>query len=104
MVDPLCPVTSFALAAVGRSLLAVDQKAEPLLMRLQPETRAKVLMALLALVLVGIALIALVWIGARYLRRIAHTPPRSTRPHEDDWYRKPLVPPDPPSSGGQDAE
>jgi hypothetical protein len=107
MVDRPSAIASFVSAAAGRSLLAVeqvDQKAEPLLMRLQPVTRAKILMALLALVLVGIALVALVWIGARHLRRIAKTPLRSTRPHDDDWYRKPLIPPDPPSSGGPDAE
>ena len=104
MVDLSSPATSFVLAATGRSLLAVDQKGEPLLMRLHPETRAKVLMALLALVLVGMALVAMVWIGARYLRRIAKTPPRSMRPREDDWYRKPLIPPEPPSSGAQDPE
>jgi hypothetical protein len=89
MVDPLASLMSFA-APVGRLLADDSGQAQPLLVRLDPASRAKVLMSLLALVLLGVALMALAWFGARYLRRIARTPPRPTRPHEDDWYRKRL--------------
>lgn len=46
--------------------------------RLDPPTRAMVLMALVALVLTGLGLIGLTMIGARWMRRIAqdHKPPQ----------------------------
>ena len=79
-------------APLGRWVTAATQQAEPLLMRLDPASRAKVLMALMALLLAGVALVALAWLGGRRLRRIASTRLPKTRPHEDGWYRKPLVP------------
>lgn len=101
MVDPLAPLTVLA-APAGQLLAAAEQKAEPLLVRLDPVSRAKVLMSLLALVLVGIALVATVWLGARHLRRIARKPLRPTQPHEDDWYRKPLIPNEPKAPGAHE--
>jgi len=74
--------------------LAAEKQAEPLLTRLDPATRAKVLMALLGLVLVGLSLIAFAWLGGRRLRQLASKPLPPTQPHEDRWYRKPLVPPE----------
>ena len=76
--------------------------------RLDPVRRAKLLMALLALLLVGMALMALVMVGARYVRRLARNRTSAGRAREDDWYQKPLIPrdagdPDPPrdpSDGG----
>src|SRR5262245_37101201 len=92
MVAPVSlPFTAHALF-----LLADDEPAQPLLWRLPPESRAMVLMALLGLVLTGLLLIAIVYLGGRYLKRIAgksHGPSQST---DDDWQRKPLVPPTPP--------
>lgn len=76
-------------------LLAVEQKAEPLLMRLDPPVRAKVLMALLGLVLVGIGLVAITLIAGRHVVRIARASHGPTPRHEDDWYRKPLIPKEP---------
>ena len=78
-------------------VLAVEERAEPLLVRLDPEQRAKVLMALLGLILLGAFSIALVYFGGAHLRRIARSSPGASRDTRDDWYRKPLVPPDPPS-------
>jgi len=81
-------------------LLAETEKAEPLLMRLDPQTRTKVVMALLGLVLVGILLVAIIMIAARSALRAARTLRGPTRRGEDDWYRGPLVPrePQPPTS------
>lgn len=83
---------------VGRAVLpswaAAEKQAEPLLTRLDPATRAKVLMALLGLVLVGLSLVALAWLGGRRLRQLASKPLPPTQPKEDRWYRKPLVPPE----------
>jgi hypothetical protein len=72
---------------------AAASETEPLIDQLDPELRARVLMALLGLVLVGLALIAVVVMGARYVRRLGRG--RSTHaPVKDDaWFAKPLVPP-----------
>jgi hypothetical protein len=83
---------SLACAALAVWPLAAAEKAEPMLMKLDPANRAKVLMALLALVLVGLGLIALAWIGGRRLRRVIKQPLRPVHRSEDQWYRKPLVP------------
>jgi hypothetical protein len=84
--------------------MAVAEQAEPLLMRLDPQRRAKVLMALLGLVLVGVALIVLAFLGGRYLRRVIKQPIRATRPGDDDWSRKPLIPPEPASPQAHEPE
>jgi hypothetical protein len=72
------------------------QQTEPLIRRLDPQTRAKVLAALAALVILGLALVLLVWLGARATRRYMNSgrPASSTRPHgsPDDWADKPIVP------------
>ncbi|MEX2093933.1 MAG: hypothetical protein WD971_14700 [Pirellulales bacterium] len=52
-------------------LLAVEESAEPLLERLDPPRRAAVVMAILALVLTGLALVACVMIGGRWVRHLA---------------------------------
>jgi hypothetical protein len=90
----------FATALGGRILMAESAHAETLLSRV----RAKILMALLALVLAGLGLVVLAWLGGRRLRRIAGQRPVSTRPHENRWYQKPLVPHEPESSGARDPE
>src|SRR4051812_49115004 len=79
-------------------LAAAEADKRMLLMRLDPENRAKVLMSLLALVLVGIGLIALAWLGARRMRRVARTRHAPSSAHEDAWYQKPLATPDVPTA------
>ena len=74
---------------------AEEEQARPLLTRLDPVSRAKVVMALLALVLSGLAIVGLAWYGARRLRRIARQPARPTVDRQDAWYQKPLTPPEP---------
>lgn len=73
------------------------QQAEPLIRRLDPQTRAKVLAALAGLIILGIAMIALVWLGGRATRRYMgfEAKPRRREPeiNPDDWARKPIVPP-----------
>ncbi|HUG71656.1 MAG TPA: hypothetical protein VMM76_28185 [Pirellulaceae bacterium] len=73
------------------------QQAEPLLRRLDPQTRAKVLATLAGLVILGFAMIALVWLGGRAARRYMgiEKKPRRREPevNPDDWAHKPLVPP-----------
>ncbi|MGD9719724.1 MAG: hypothetical protein AB7O59_00725 [Pirellulales bacterium] len=77
----------------GSRLLAAADAAQPVLLRLDPQRRAKVMMALVALVLLGAFLVALAYLGGRRLRRMARKRTREVRPTDNDWYRKPLVPP-----------
>jgi hypothetical protein len=79
----------------GTLVAATAQASEPLLLRLDPERRAKVLMSLVGLVLLGAALILLAYLGGRRLRRIARRRPALTSRGHDDWYRKPLIPREP---------
>jgi hypothetical protein len=77
-------------------LLLADEgtadQAEPWLKRLDPVSRAKVLMALAALLLLGGLLITVVILWARHARRKIREPLPKSRIHDDDWYNKPLVP------------
>lgn len=98
MVNSLLTAT-LTSATVVAAAAEQAQQHEPLLMRLSPQHRAIVIMALLALVLVGGALVALAVIGGRHVLRIARKSHGPTPSYEDRWYRKPLYPrePDAPS-------
>jgi hypothetical protein len=68
-------------------LLAEDDP-RPLLERLSPTQRAAVLAALFALVLLGMALVAFVYLGGRFVRRQNRRRPPERRPLASDWDRK----------------
>ena len=73
-------VTGQIVWSLATHLLAVEKSAELPLQRLDPLRRAAVVMAILALVLTGIALVACVMIGGRWVRRLAaHRHGRTTR-------------------------
>lgn len=57
---------------------------------IEPMLRAKLMMALLALVVLGLGLMTMIILGGRYARRVARTPLPPSRVHEDRWYAKPL--------------
>ena len=85
-------VSGELLALMLSSIMALaDEGNRTALNRLPPTQRARVLMALLALVLFGIALVALIALGARWYRR---TNPSATKhdtgKREDIWASKPL--------------
>ncbi len=71
-----------------------DSQTQPLIMRLSPQHRAVVILALVAIVLVGIALMALVVVAGRYVLREVRRANGPTPRYEDGWYRKPLAPRD----------
>jgi len=104
MVTQAEATVRLVVASSHRLLLAVDKQAEPLLVRLDPERRAKVLMALVGVVLVGLGLIALAWLGGRRLRRITRQPLPPSNCQEEGWYRKPLVPNEPQAPDAHDLE
>lgn len=76
-------------------LLLAQQAEQPLLEQLDPPRRAIVLMALLGLVLTGIALVACIMIGGRWARRMARSRPvRSADAvaSRDNAWRRNLAP------------
>lgn len=99
----MMPLAQFWFAAQGQAtqawLLAQGDGEPSVWQRLDPVRRAKLLMALFALLLVGLLLVALAMIGARYVRRLARHRPGAGRTVEDRWYEeKPLVIDDPDTS------
>jgi len=77
MVTP--PIAGQAVWTGFSHLLLAQQTAEPLLERLDPPRRAAVVMALLALVLTGMLLVAIVVLGANWARRQARHRPSARR-------------------------
>ncbi|MEX2111721.1 MAG: hypothetical protein WD845_00960 [Pirellulales bacterium] len=93
MVAQLAALECLATVWSDETVLAAEQAAEPLLMRLDPPRRVQVIMALLGLLLVAGLLVALVVMGGRRARRIARLRPQPSRLAREAWYRKPLAPP-----------
>jgi hypothetical protein len=64
--------------------------------------RAAMLAALAGLSILGFGMIALVWLGARFVQRYRHSGPLhpTPRPTQSDWDPQPLrsTPPEPPAS------
>jgi hypothetical protein len=77
---------TFALGQLA--LLAEGKQAG--IDKLDGATRAKVLAALAALIILGFGLVVLAWMGARFTRR--YMGPGARRPHEplrtDEWVPK----------------
>jgi hypothetical protein len=71
-------VTSIVFSRISLGiLLAAEDATEPVLERLDPPRRAAVVMALLALTLVGLFLVVLTMVGGHWVRRLArHRPKR----------------------------
>jgi hypothetical protein len=57
-------------------ILAAEDATEPVLERLDPPRRAAVVMALLALTLIGLFLVVFIMIGGHWARRLARQRPR----------------------------
>lgn len=52
--------------------------------------RAKLLMALLGIVVLGIGLVVMIVLGARMVKRLARQRREPSKPLDDAWYRRPL--------------
>jgi hypothetical protein len=83
----VAPVAIIALLAL---LMGTDQAAGPAA-KLDSQSRAKLLMALLGILLLGLILLVVVVIGANRVRRLARSGLGESRMHEDHWYAKPLA-------------
>jgi hypothetical protein len=104
MVTRLVQLTSLGPVIAAQSLLATGEQAKSLLDRLDPERRAKVVMALLGVVLAGLAIVALTVLLGRHFLRAARKPIPPLPRHEDDWFRKPLVPREPTTPQAREPE
>jgi hypothetical protein len=71
-------------------------RGQPGIRKLDRKSRAKVLSAMAGFVILWLAIIVFIWLGARYTRRYMHGTLRSSFSRapveEDDWARKKLVP------------
>jgi hypothetical protein len=94
-------VLVMALCVWPALLLAqAPESTKPVLERLDPARRAKVLAAIVGLVILGFGLMALAWMGAKATRRymnrepvLREKPPTGTPVREKDWTEKPLSSP-----------
>lgn len=77
------------------ALRVLAQQAEPVILRVDHATRVKILLALTAVVVLGITAVFLIWLTGRAVRRYSsYQPTREIPPVEpDDWAHTPLVPP-----------
>lgn len=87
----------FVAQPMAICLIAATEN-EPLLRRLSPSQRGRVLLALAGLVLLGLLVVAMIWLAGRYWRKQVRRPLPPTSAKEDDWARKPLVSDKPPVS------
>jgi phosphotransferase system glucose/maltose/N-acetylglucosamine-specific IIC component len=70
-------------------------EAQPLWLRLPPEARFRVLLALVTIVILGLLLVLFIRSFGRWVRHYAGDSgkgplPRETTPREDDWADRPL--------------
>ena len=70
--------------------------------RLPPPLRAKAMLALLGLVVLGIGMATLIVLGGRIVKRLARYRHRASNPRDDAWYQKPLEPEAPAASPAPD--
>jgi hypothetical protein len=86
-----------------------QQEAKIPLERLDGPARARVLAVFAGLIILGLGMMALTWLGARVTKRYMHPKShkpvrrRSSAPAQDDWASKPLVELDPGNDTGDGA-
>jgi hypothetical protein len=97
IIRPRIASAGYALVLLCPLVLLADEP-QRLIRRLDDPMRAKVLAALAGLIILGFAMVAFAWLGARVVQRYRHgtsffrpTP----RPGEHEWAKKPLTPPEP---------
>ena len=87
----------FSAGMVPVCLIFGQQSDKTILQQLDVETRAKLLLALAGLVVLGLAMMTLTWLGARATRRFVKQSDILVRKRsgkgsrEHDWSEKPLV-------------
>jgi hypothetical protein len=84
-------VNVLALPPLATAVLLAVEEADPPLKQLDPQSRAGVLLALAGLVILGLGMIALVWLGAQHVRRLARQRPIERPREESSWTAAPRI-------------
>jgi hypothetical protein len=84
-------VTFFAPPAWTIAILLAAEEIEPPLPQLDPQRRASVILALAGLVILGLGMIALVWLGAQHVRRLARQRPIPRSREPSSWSALPRL-------------
>jgi hypothetical protein len=84
-------VNMFAPPAWAIAILLAAEEIEPPLPRLDPQRRAGVLLALAGLVILGLGMIALVWLSAQHVRRLARQRPIERPRETSSWTTLPRI-------------
>ena len=82
-------VNVFALLEWATAILLAAEEIEPPLPQLDPQRRASVILALAGLVILGLGMIALVWLGAQHVRRLARQRPIPRSREPSNWSALP---------------
>ena len=88
-----CWIAAWSLVLLPGALACAQDERLPLIKRLDGATRAKVLAALAGLIILGFAMVALIWLGARFTQRYRNRKPYfqpTPRPGEHDWAKRPI--------------
>jgi hypothetical protein len=89
-----------ALTLITIPIFAFAQEPTVPLKQLDDQSRARVLAAVAALIILGFGMVLLTWLGARVTQRyrqgVSYMRP-TPRPGEHDWAKRPLVPREPDS-------
>ena len=98
MVSRTRSLLSILIAAAYAQVAFADValEPEPLINRLDDMTRAKVILALTGLVMLGVLMMGMTWLAFRMLRsQFRRTDEviqrQKSGPREDEWARKPLA-------------
>jgi hypothetical protein len=84
-------VNMFAPPAWAAAILLAVEVIEPPLPQLDPQRRASVILALAGLVILGLGMIALVWLGAQHVRRLARQRPIERSREPSSWAASPRI-------------
>lgn len=97
-------ITASAGGTASAAHLWAQATEEPrrLIERLEPMARARVILLLLFIIILGAGLVLFAWLAGRMTRRLIRTP-RDQRPplDQDDWAAKPLVKLDEPDASAK---
>jgi hypothetical protein len=96
-------MVAWAIILLPAALAFAEDERLPLIKRLSDAERISVLAALAGLIILGMAMVALTWLGARFTQRYRNRqsyfqPTR--RPGEHDWAKRPMG--EKPDKGGTD--
>lgn len=88
----------FSIPSMARLLFADRVTAMP------PPLRAKLMLALLGIVVLGIGLVVMVVLAGRAVKRLARHRRASGTVKDDAWYRKPLAPEAPATPASEEGD